>query len=90
MPKFTKLSADELKKKTHTPLTGERAKVRLQYQGYLKGLKAGEGGELKLGKGEKKVTVKNRLKRAAEDLDVQLRFRRTDAQTVRFEVEKAT
>lgn len=89
MPKFTKLTAAELKAKTHVPLTGERAKVRQQYQGYLKGLKSGEGGELKLGKGEKKVTVKNRLKRAAADLDVQLRFKRTDAQTVRFEVVKA-
>ena len=67
MPKFTKLTKEEIENK-RAPLTGERAKVRLKYQGYLKDLKVNEGGELALTGSEKKVTIKNRLKRAADDL----------------------
>lgn len=69
-----------------SPLSGQRAMVRDEYKGYLKNLKTGEGGQLQIENGEKKVTIKNRLKRAAEELDVTLEFKRTGSDMVRFQV----
>lgn len=86
MPEFRKLSAEQLKS-MRGPATGERARIREEYKGYLKGLKGGEGGELKLAEHEKKITIKNRLKRAAEDLGVNLAFRRSGPEIVRFSIQ---
>ncbi len=35
---------------------------------------------------EKKVTIKNRLKRAAEEMDIMIEFKRSSADSVRFRV----
>ena len=86
MPKFKKLSAEELAS-FRAPVSGERAKNREEYCGYLKGLRAGEGGELRLVEGEKKTTVKNRIKRAAEDMGINIQFKRSDSESVRFAVQ---
>lgn len=83
MPEFRQLSKEEVKN-YRAPATGERAKVREEYRGYLKDLEIGEGGELLLTEDEKKVTIKNRLKRAAKDLDVELEFKRSGTDVVRF------
>jgi hypothetical protein len=83
MPKYRKLTVDEVQK-MKSATGGERARVREEYRGYLEGLNPGEGGELELDEKEKKITIKNRLKRAAEDLGVDLEFRRTGENVVRF------
>ncbi len=83
MPTFRKLSAEELES-FRAPVTGERARIRAEYRGYLEGITKGEGGELKLQEAEKKVTIKNRLKRAAEEMDIKIEFKRSSANSVRF------
>ena len=83
MPTFRKLSAEELES-FRAPVTGERARIRAEYRGYLEGIAKGEGGELKLQETEKKVTIKNRLKRAAEEMDIRIEFKRSSANSVRF------
>lgn len=85
MAKFKKLSEDELAA-MRSPLSGQRAMIRDEYKSYLKNLKTGEGGQLHIEEDEKKVTIKNRLKRAAEELDITLEFKRTGAEMVRFQV----
>lgn len=85
MAKFRKLSADDLAK-SKIPPSGERARTRDEYRGYLKGLKPLEGGELVLGDDDKKITIKNRLKRAAEELGYNLVFKRSDDTLVRFQI----
>ncbi len=84
MPDFKKLTADDLASK-HSPVSGERAKIREEYEGYLKDLEVGEGGELSFDD-EKKVTVKNRLKRAATELGMTVEFKRSGSNAVRFSV----
>ncbi|MGH2545067.1 MAG: hypothetical protein ACRDIB_19925 [Ardenticatenaceae bacterium] len=84
MAKFRKLSVEELVR-TRSPISGERARIRREYKGYLEDLQVGEGGELTL-TDEKKSTVKNRLKRAAEDLGMEIEFRRSAGGIVRFAV----
>lgn len=83
MPKHRKITVEEMKALTPT-VTGERARIREEYRGYLSDLEVGEGGELELGSDEKKVTVKNRLKRAADDLNMSLEFRRSGYDLVRY------
>ncbi len=88
MPEFTKLNAEQLKS-TSNAVSGERARIREEYKGYLQGLNPGEGGELRLVGDEKKITVKNRLKRAAEDLELAITFRRSSSDSVRFQMTEA-
>lgn len=83
MPSYRKMSKDELDALTMPP-SGERARVRDEYRGYLTDLEIGEGGELQLDMDEKKVTVKNRLKRAAKDMNMNIEFRRSGEDIVRF------
>lgn len=85
MPEFRKLSEEELNS-LRGPMTGERARIREEYRGYLSGLSVGEGGEMNLAEDEKKVTIKNRLKRAAEELGVKLEFKRSGPDVVRFRI----
>ena len=85
MPTFRKMTKDELDALTMPP-SGERARVREEYRGYLADLELGEGGELLLDPSEKKVTVKNRLKRAAKDLNLGIEFRRSGDNVVRYSI----
>ena len=85
MPTFRKLTAEELES-FRAPVTGERARIRQEYRGYLEGIIQGEGGELKLQESEKKVTIKNRLKRAAEEMNITIEFKRSSADSVRFRI----
>jgi hypothetical protein len=64
----------------------ERARIREEYKGYLSQLAAGEGGELVLSEGEDKAAVRNRLNRAAKELNVQLEYKRTRDNVVRFRI----
>lgn len=85
MPTFRKLTAEELES-YRAPVTGKRAKIRVEYQDYLEQIELGNGGELVLSEGEKKVTIKNRLKRAAKEMNIKIKFKRSSPNTARFVV----
>lgn len=89
MPMYRKMTKEELDALTMPP-SGERARVREEYLGYLADLDLGEGGELQLEPPEKKVTVKNRLKRAAKDLNLSIEFRRSGDNVVRYTIKPAS
>lgn len=87
MPRFRKLTPEELE--SFKPIvSGERARIRAEYRGYIQAINPGEGGELKLSEDEKKVTIKNRLKRAALELNMVIEFKRSGSDTVRFCIPK--
>ena len=92
MPKLVELTEDEFKSTSQKArgapkrLT-KREKVRRRYQRLLKPFIDGGFVEVTIQKGETRQTVKNRLKRAAEELDLTLDFKRT-RNKIRFEVKK--
>ncbi len=81
MPSFRKLSTREVKaliaKRERAKAAGERARVRQEYRDYLAKYRPGDWVVVELQEGENRVTVKNRLLRAAKDLDYELDFMRT-------------
>jgi hypothetical protein len=83
MPTFRALSAEEL-----AQLRARRggAVDLTPYTDFLRGLGAGEGGELTLGPDEQKRTVKRRLTTAARRMNKDVRYRRTVGDVLRFEV----
>ena len=58
-----------------------------EYVRFLRSLSVGEGGQGTVAsEGASRPTIKNRLNRAAEESGVQIKYLRSDAQTVIFEV----
>ena len=92
MAKFRKLSEEEvqtlMQKKTKGKGPSMREQIRQQYRDYLKELKSGDWAELELQEGEKKLTIRNRLLRAAKDLGVEIEFRRTRGPKIYFQLKK--
>ncbi len=86
MPDFTKLTAQDLERKSKEG-GGLRAKIREEYRNFIESIDSGEGGEARLTEGEKKITIKNRLKRGAEDAGKTITFIRSGPDVVRFRVE---
>ncbi len=89
MPTLTKMSNEQVealnKKKSNQ---SERAMVRQQYADMLKDFHAGDWVSVELDRGEKRQTVKNRLKAAAKELGYNLSFTRSRG-AIRFEVRKS-
>ncbi len=89
MPKLSKMSEDEVKALTTKKSTqSEREMIRQQYLDYLKNFKPGDWVSVELEEGEKRQTVKNRLKTAAKELGYNLNFSRSRG-PLKFEVQKA-
>ncbi|NOZ28096.1 MAG: hypothetical protein GXP39_08595 [Chloroflexi bacterium] len=90
MVEFRKLDKETtaalFEKPKRSKVAEERARIREEYKQYLSQLEVGEGGELVLGENEKKVTVRNRLNRAAKELGITLEYKRTRDPVVRFRV----
>jgi len=83
MPTFRRLNADEVA----AMRARRRGSVDLtEYTEFLRGLEAGEGGEVVLGENEQKRTVKRRLTRAARQMSRDVRYRRSEGNVIRFEV----
>jgi hypothetical protein len=83
MPTFNKLSEDEVK----AMQSHRRGSIDLtEYLDFVRDLSPGEGGELSLEEGEPVRTVKRRMTRAATQLNKQIRWRRSQNGTLRFEV----
>jgi hypothetical protein len=81
MARFERLAPETFLK----PQRPARDAYLAEYRSYLADLDVGEGGELVLEDGEKKATIKNRLKRAAGLEEKTLRFPR-----LRFQVQDPT
>ena len=89
MPKLSALTEDEFKA-TSKPRAKpkritKRERIHHRYCRYLEPYAKGGYVEVTMTTGEKRQTVKNRLVRAAEDLGLTLKFKRTKGK-LRFEV----
>lgn len=91
MAQYKKLSTEELemmKKRTKpSPRSLERQRALKEMMEFLSQIAPGEGGEIVLEEGDNRLTIKNRLKKAAEKLGVELKFIRKRKRIV-FEVVK--
>ena len=90
MVKIRKLTEEEIEKLTRPKGArqgpSQRELIRQQYRQYLEGLKPGDWAAVELEEGEKKLTVRNRLKRAAKELGYELEFKRSRGPVVYFQV----
>jgi len=81
---FEKLTKAELSR-----YRGGRRSAHPEYIQFLQDLKVGEGGWTTVEQEKaSRQTIKNRLNRAAESLDMSIKFKRSDASKVVFEVVK--
>ncbi len=79
MAKFKKLSTQELEEMMTpqpkpSPRSLERQRALQEMKEFLSQIQPGEGGEIVLEEGDNRLTIKNRLKKAAEELGVELKF----------------
>ena len=91
MPKLSALTQDEFNaaskpKAKPKPMT-KRERIHRRYCRYLEPFTKGAYVEVTLKAGEKRQTVKNRLVRAAGDMGLTLKFKRTKRK-LRFEVKE--
>ena len=83
MPTFRRLNADEVV----AMRSRRRGSVDLsEYRDFMRSLQIGEGGEVALDDVEQKRTIKRRLTRAAQQMNRDVRFRRSEGTIIRFEV----
>lgn len=88
MPKFSRLSKDEIEKIMKRNKKGgvsQRQQTRQDYVNYLQEYKPGDWVSVDLQAGENKQTVRNRLLRAAKTLGWKLNFVRSRG-PIRFEI----
>jgi hypothetical protein len=85
MPNFRKLEPEEVKAYQDKG-KGERKLIEEQYDAILGDYQIGDYGEGVLDNGEKRLTVRNRLKAAAGRRDVDIHFRRTTGDVLRFQI----
>ena len=77
MPVMTKLSAEEIEAlRTKPKKVSERRRAYEEIRDFLATIAPGEGGKIELKEGENRLTVRNRLRRAAEELGVEIEFLR--------------
>ncbi len=86
MPTIRKLEADEVKTRGKKGESA-RAQVAQTYDGYLAEFSPDDYAEVLLDEGESKLTVRNRLKAAAQRRGWSLQFLRTPGQVIRFRVD---
>ncbi len=84
MPTIRKLDADEVRRGGKPQ--SARAQVQREYDAFLSEFEPDEYGEAVLNEDESKLTVRNRLRAAAERQELSLNFLRTPGQAVRFQV----
>ena len=90
MPKVRKPTDEEIEKLTRPRVArqgpSQRELIRQQYRQYLQDLQSGDWVAVELEEGERKLTVRNRLKRAAAELGMELEFRRSRGPVIYFRV----
>ena len=90
MAMFRRLTEEEITASQPRRRSGVGAQRRALTEEYRQNLSAytpGDWVEVALEEGEKRDTVKMRLKRVAEELGMQLAFRRTRGDRLRFQVQ---
>jgi hypothetical protein len=85
MPQVRKLTPAEVQTLEYKP-TGQRKLIEQQYDTILSDYAAGEYGEAALEPDEKRLTVRNRLRAAAVRRGLEIDFRRTNGDFIRFQV----
>ncbi len=85
MPNFRKLDPEEVKAQVDKG-KGQRKLIEEQYDAILGDYAIGDYGEGVLDNGENRLTVRNRLKAAAGRRDVDILFRRTNGDILRFQI----
>jgi hypothetical protein len=88
MPQIRKLTPEEVQTLEYKP-AGQRKLVEEQYDVILSEYAAGEYGEAALDPDEKRLTVRNRLRAAALRRGLDIDFRRTNGNFIRFQVTDA-
>ncbi len=64
----------EMKSRKPSPRSEERRRMIEEFKQFLSTLQPGEGGELKYTDRRQRLTIKNRLKKAAEELGIEIEF----------------
>jgi hypothetical protein len=85
MPTIYKLSPEEVRSELDKGKS-QRQIVIEQYDAMLEGFAPHDWGEVKLDSDEKRATVRNRLKSAAQRRGLAIRFKRGQGDSMRFEV----
>jgi len=85
MPQIRKLTPAEVQTLEYKP-TGQRKLIGEQYDAILSDYAVGEYGEAALEPDEKRLTVRNRLRAAAVRRGLEIDFRRTNGDFIRFQV----
>jgi hypothetical protein len=85
LPQIRKLTPAEVQTLEYKP-TGQRKIIEKQYDTILSDYAAGEYGEAALEPDEKRLTVRNRLRAAAVRRGLDINFRRTNGDFMRFQV----
>jgi hypothetical protein len=85
MPQMRKLTPAEVQTLEYKP-TGQRKLIEEQYDAILSDYAAGEYGEAALEPDENRLTVRNRLRAAAVRHGMEINFRRTSGDFIRFQI----
>jgi hypothetical protein len=85
MPTFRKLEPEEVQAFQNKG-KGERTLVAELYDSILADYEVGEYGEAVLDEGENRLTVRNRMKAAATRRGIDINFRRTTGDLLRFQI----
>lgn len=85
MPTVRKLSPDEVRS-IEKRIKGQRRMIEEEYDRFFEGYTEGDYGEAELNEGENRITVRNRLKAAAQRKGLSLDFKRTKGNVLRFKV----
>jgi hypothetical protein len=85
MPQLRKLTPAEVQTLEYKP-SGQRKLIEEQYDTILSDYAIGEYGEAALEPDEKRLTVRNRLRAAAVRRGLDINFRRTNGDFIRFQV----
>jgi hypothetical protein len=89
MPQLRKLTPAEVQTLEYKP-SGQRKFIEEQYDAILSDYAVGEYGEAALEPDEKRLTVRNRLRAAAVRRGLDINFRRTNGDFIRFQVVEHT
>ena len=84
MPTIRKLDAEEVRRGGKA--LSARAQMQREYDNYLADFSPDEYGEAVIDENESKLTVRNRLRAAAERRGLDIDFLRTPGQSIRFQV----
>lgn len=83
---LTKTEVDEMQQPRNKGVSDQRKALAEAYRDELSQYKPGDWVEVTLDSGEKRDTVKNRLKRAARARGVEIEFKRTRGDRLRFQI----